>query len=166
MRLLAGSRQSQKLSLAMEVLCTTGRVQLRAQGYSMLPTLWPGDIVTIRADAFEDIQSGDIVLFHRWGRFFLHRVVRQEIGAEGTGLVTRGDAMSQCDPIVQGEEFLGRAVAARKPDATPIHLSKYPALRRALGWLMGSSDRLRSLALRWHGYSHGTEMSPVESLQG
>ena len=40
----------------------------------MLPTLWPGDLLTVQSRRAEDIEPGEIVLYMRGGRFFIHRV--------------------------------------------------------------------------------------------
>lgn len=78
------SRDQFKQSLAAEVLWTTGSLRLAAFGYSMLPTLWPGDLLTIQAQSFDQIQAADVVLFARVERFFIHRVLRRlEMGGHG-----------------------------------------------------------------------------------
>ena len=160
----AESRQELKVGLAIEVLRTSGRLELCPRGYSMLPTLWPGDTVTVQAYPFEQVEPGQVILYQRQGRLYLHRVIGRE--PDGAGLVTRGDAMSQCDAAVRREEFLGMAVAVRTPGEQARELGECSALRRAAGWLMGSSDRVRSLALRWRGRSVRHHASSLEALQG
>jgi phage repressor protein C with HTH and peptisase S24 domain len=66
-------REHSKHNLAVEVLQKTGVLRLTAFGYSMLPTLFPGDILTVKAELLPAIQTGDVVLFTRQGRFFIHR---------------------------------------------------------------------------------------------
>src|SRR5258708_23478477 len=47
----------------------------------MLPSIWPGDIACVsRVDAY---RPGDVVLFSRNGRLFVHRVVEMSGGRSG-----------------------------------------------------------------------------------
>ena len=50
-------------------------VRLRVYGESMLPSLWPGDVVEIESCSLEEVVSGEIVLAERDGR----------VGVEGRG---------------------------------------------------------------------------------
>ena len=86
----------QKQNLVAEVLRTSGKVRLAARGHSMLPTLWPGDVLTVETTTFEQLQIGDIVLYQRSERFFIHRLLRKTsaTGSDRPTLVTRGDSMS------------------------------------------------------------------------
>jgi hypothetical protein len=43
----------------------------------MLPTLWPGELLTIQAQSLDQVQPTEVVLFSREGRFCIHRVVRK-----------------------------------------------------------------------------------------
>ena len=49
-------------------------------------------------------RTGDVVLFSRKGRLFVHRVVEMSGGA----VVTRGDSMLDADPPVAVSDVLGR----------------------------------------------------------
>lgn len=73
----------------------------------MLPSIRPGDTVLIEHVNGNEISEGDIVLFGRDRRLFVHRVVKRNTHA---GLVTRGDAMRASDPLVQENELLGKVV--------------------------------------------------------
>jgi hypothetical protein len=71
----------------------------------MLPTLWPEDIIIVSPTDFSQITSGNIALFRRGNRFFVHRVlstdkVKKEI-------LSRGDAMPRTDPPFVSSELLG-----------------------------------------------------------
>ncbi len=52
-----------KCELAAQVLKDSGMLRLRASGSSMLPSVWPGDILTIRPQSFERWRPGDIALY-------------------------------------------------------------------------------------------------------
>jgi hypothetical protein len=82
-------------------------VRLRVHGESMLPTLWPGDVVEIASCSLEDVRPGAIVLALRDGRLFLHRLV----ATQPNGFVLRGDSMPGPDPLFPPEALLGRLVS-------------------------------------------------------
>jgi signal peptidase I len=161
----AQSREQHKHILATEVLRTSGTVRLKALGHSMLPTLWPGDLLTIAAQSIEGVQVGDVVLFMRENRFFIHRVLRKDTNGSVHTLVTRGDAMPEADDPVTAVELLGNVVSVAHNDQTVVvpHCSW---LRRRIGLMFAHRDRLRSLALRWHTWrSGGGKEKPDLSVQ-
>ena len=49
--------------LAEEVVRTHGEVRLRAFGTSMVPSILPGDLVSIRSASLQEIFPGEVVLF-------------------------------------------------------------------------------------------------------
>ena len=61
--------------LAGEVVRTFGEVRLRVFGTSMAPSILPGDLVSVQRAGLMEISPGDIVVFSREGRLFVHRVV-------------------------------------------------------------------------------------------
>lgn len=97
---------SVKRELAREQLLTSGTVQLRVLGWSMLPIIWPGDELVIERIASHDVVNGDIVLFAAGSRFVAHRVVNRSAGAPT--IQTQGDAIRQADAPVSHSELLGR----------------------------------------------------------
>jgi hypothetical protein len=76
-------------------------------GESMLPTLWPGDIVEIESCLLEDVRPGEIVLARRDHRLVLHRLVAPCTPA---GFLLRGDSVPAPDPQYSPEALLGRLV--------------------------------------------------------
>jgi len=97
-----------KCDLAGQVLRTFGTLSLQVTGSSMLPSLWPGDLLLIHRQDFGQISTGDIVLFARQGRLFAHRVV-SPAGKRGHQLlITQGDALREPDPPISSAELLGR----------------------------------------------------------
>jgi len=148
------SRDQQKHSLAAEVLRKSGHLRLAAMGQSMLPTLWPGDRLTVRAIQFDDVAAGDVVLFTREDRFFIHRVLRKCDSAGGSrrpSLVTRGDSMRAADAPVSPEELLGRVVSVSRDQTEEL-----PPLgsrwSRWVGLVLAHSDLLRRVVLRLHAW--------------
>jgi hypothetical protein len=145
------SRGQLKRNLAAEVLRTAGKFRLAAFGYSMLPTLWPGEILTIQAQTLEQVQPSEVVLFSREGRFFIHRVVRKVKTGPEARLITRGDALPAVDATVFPIEFLGKIVSVRRGDRD-IPVPACPAWRRFMGLALTYSVHLRSLGMRWHAW--------------
>jgi hypothetical protein len=142
------TRDQLKHNLAAEVLQTAGSFRLAAFGYSMLPTLWPGDLLTIQAQSFDQVEAPDIVLFRRDGRFFIHRILHKIDGSPDRRLITRGDALPEADLPVSPEELLGKIVRVRYGGRdVPVPACSHP--RRWLGLALTYSVPMRSLALRW-----------------
>jgi hypothetical protein len=143
------TRDQSKHNLAIEVLRQTGTLRLTAFGVSMLPTFFPGDVLHITAGSLTEIQEGDVVLFVRHGRFFIHRNLRRLQRGFETFLLTRGDGMPDPDDPVTAAELLGRIVSfERGTRRAPVPQCSW--LRRFVGLLLAYSGRLRSLALRWY----------------
>jgi signal peptidase I len=93
-----------KCELASEVICSFGKLRLQVTGWSMLPTVWPGDTLLLERAEISSVGEGDIVLFSREKRLFAHRVV----GSSNHGFLTRGDAMATPDIPVDKSAVLGR----------------------------------------------------------
>lgn len=73
--------------LVYDVGRSTGEVRLKVTGASMLPAVWPGDVVTVRHCGVAEFQPGQIILYRRAGKLTLHRVARvvgDQVIARGT----------------------------------------------------------------------------------
>ncbi len=131
--------------LAGEVVRTFGRVRVRVTGTSMIPAVWPGDVLVVERRAVEKIQRGEIAVAERAGRLVAHRVVSapasvgQKPAATNVGrpsvalgfspassavippVLTRGDSQQATDEPLHADELLGTVVliergrAAREP---------------------------------------------------
>ena len=97
-----------KCELAEKTLRLFGSLHLRVTGFSMLPSVWPGDLLLIRCQEMEQIYPGDIVLFACHGRLIAHRVVLKRDDPEGPSLITRGDALPLQDSAISPAELLGK----------------------------------------------------------
>jgi signal peptidase I len=104
----AADSHALKCELAREVLRTWGKVRLCVTGWSMLPTIWPGDTLLVERADHARVSKGDIVLFGRDHRLFAHRVVAKAGKSEAAWLITRGDGMLRPDPALDGSELLGK----------------------------------------------------------
>jgi hypothetical protein len=83
---------------------STGEVRLKVAGASMLPVLWPGDLVAVRRCDFSELRPGQIILHGREERLTLHRIAR----IADDQVITRGDSLRDYDPPVNPAEILGQ----------------------------------------------------------
>jgi hypothetical protein len=104
-----------KCELAAEVLRSFGTLRFVATGWSMLPSLWPGETLVVEGVGEGKHQDrvcvGDIVLVRRGGGLCAHRVVAVVGTSENPRWITQGDALPAPDnrPI-EPNELLGRVV--------------------------------------------------------
>jgi len=152
----AGERPC-KCDLAAEVLRRFGQLRLQVTGASMLPTIWPGDVVTIRSSSLNEVTRGDLVLFSRDRRFIVHRVAE----VLDNGLVTRGDSVLGPDLPVTPNELLGRVVSitgagrVRKP-------ARLAVAGRLVALVVRRSTLISNLLLRLHAaYRERRQTLPV-----
>jgi signal peptidase I len=127
-------RRTVKHDLAVEVLRSFGHARLPVKGSSMLPSLWPGDILAVRRENAESIRPGEVVVFLREGKLVAHRVVE---GATPL-LVTRGDRRTSPDAPVSAADVLGRVISIERG-----RRRKDPRLtlfRRFIAWALRRSE--------------------------
>jgi hypothetical protein len=148
MPMATGAREHLKLNLWVESLRCCGSVVLKAWGTSMLPSVWPSDLLTIQNVSTEEIVPGDIVLVLRNHRFFIHRLVEKRPGLHGHSWITKGDAMRHNDPPVTG--LLGRVTEIRRGNRSLAPRRRMSRVQSAMAWILGHSHRFRNLALRVH----------------
>jgi len=104
---LGSETHAAKCELAVEVLRTHGKLRLQVTGWSMFPAVRPGDTLVIDRISTFAVDEGDVVLFGRDRRLFVHQVVAK--ASHGSyGMLTRGDAMPKPDSPVDDNELLGR----------------------------------------------------------
>jgi signal peptidase I len=97
-----------KCELACESLVRSGSLRLKVNGWSMIPTIWPDDVLMISRISDEDIQIGRIALYRRNHRIFVHRVVVPQYSGDTERVLLRGDCMPQADPPVPVGDLLGK----------------------------------------------------------
>jgi len=120
-----------KCELAAEVLRSFGTLRFAATGWSMLPTLWPGDTLVVERVNHDQVQIGDVVLVGGEGRLRAHRVVSEAEDSGNRRWITRGDAMAAPDRLEMEHELLGRVsylIRAGRRVALPPRLSLVDAL--------------------------------------
>ena len=136
-----------KCEMAGEVLRSSGRLRLGVTGWSMLPSIWPGDTLELESAQADEVREGDIVLFGRDKRLFAHRVVKTDRNA----FVTRGDAMRCPDLPVDAGDLLGRVTGIMR-DGKRIEPSRNPRLSlRAIARIARFSDFGARVVVGIHG---------------
>lgn len=133
--------------LAAEVLEQNGTVRLRVSGQSMLPTLWPGDVLTIQSRELEEVEPGELVLYERGGRFFVHRLLSVVAGARY--FVTRGDCMVESDTLLSCEQFLGVITMISRGETVIVPSQTRSLLNRLLALLLSEIEPLQRLVVRF-----------------
>jgi hypothetical protein len=180
MKLPADGRGEIERELFLEVLRAFGEAKLAVTGTSMLPSVWPGDILEVRRASATEILAGEIALFERGGRLFAHRVVSrvvekvprvntavgepgvdgEDTGATGSRvlLVTRGDRLREADPPVEPEQVLGRVTGVLRGNSSVVPKApRMPSLSgltrwvRIASWALSRSDLATRLLVRLHG---------------
>ena len=141
-----------RCSLAAEALRSWGVLKVRARGVSMLPTLWPGDVLTVRSVRPEQLEPGEIVLYMRQDRFFIHRIVSKNLTQDEGRLVTRGDSMSENDPPIERSELLGKIIEVRRSGSVFLPTREVSTFRRILAWLFCHWSLFRRVWLRLGPY--------------
>jgi signal peptidase I len=139
--------------LASEILRSSGSLRLGVTGWSMLPTLWPGDTLLIEPAGRETIQPGDIVLFARDRRFFVHRVMAKSQSDEK--LQIRGDAMPAMDPPVSSRELLGRVVSIVRNGKKIEPSRERSATSRSVAALLRNSPAAARVTVAMHELVQG-----------
>jgi signal peptidase I len=144
------TRAEAHLDLAAEVLKRFGELRLVARGSSMVPSIYPGDLVTVRSAPVAEARHGDIVLYFRDGRFWIHRLMRKWRDGSHLFFATRGDALPQEDPSVAESQVLGFVASVVRYGA-PVDLARLNRARNLiLGWAVRHSTAVTRALLRRH----------------
>jgi signal peptidase I len=134
----ATSRDSLGCELAAEVLRSTGRLRLRAVGGSMMPAIWPGDILSVCSHDAAEGHPGDIVVFRRAGRLVTHRLVERTVCRDRIQWATRRDRVHRNDAPVSNHELLGRVTAIARGGRRVNPRLTLP--KRVAAWILRRSD--------------------------
>ncbi len=133
-------------SLVEDLLRNARKVRIRVQGSSMIPAIWPGDILEVEPANAASMREGSIAVFSREGRLFAHRVVR----AGATNLTTRGDSLSRCDAPVTRSELLGRVTTVMRGGRRVLLEHAPEGTSRIVLSVIRSSNLLRRLVVGMH----------------
>jgi signal peptidase I len=146
-------RQAESLTdlafgLTEEVVSKFGSVRLRLMGTSMVPSILPGDLVTIQHVSFEEISPGEVILFSREGGFGVHRVVAKAGSPQEPCLITRGDRLRHNDPLLPSSALLGRVECIERHGRRFQSATRLNIWERLIAPLLRFSDRATYLYLR------------------
>ncbi len=97
-----------KCELAAEVLRSFGSLRFAATGWSMLPSIWPGETLVVERVDSDQVRVGDVVLVEREGGLRAHRVIDIAGDPEHRQWTTQGDALPVPDRVVAQNELLGQ----------------------------------------------------------
>ncbi len=142
--------ETHKIKLGEDILRSGGSIRLRVLGTSMLPSVWPEDIVSVEGRAVGAVACGDIVLYEADNSFFVHRAVGKSGDKNQVQWITRGDSMPQADPAVPESHVLGRISSISRGGRIIIPKRRLKLLMRIAGWALCHTAPLRSMALRLH----------------
>jgi len=140
---------SVKCDLAGEVLRSSGRLRLRVTGWSMLPTVMPGDTLIVERVSGE-VSRGEIVLFSRNQRLFAHRVVSTPVDGPGL-IITQGDGMPHPDPPVAASELLGKVSRIVRNERCLEPSPKLGVPSRAVAEIVRRSHSAAQIVVGVHG---------------
>ena len=105
-------RRAMCCELVDEVARTSGQVRLKVTGTSMLPAIWPGDLITVQHCNTAELRLGQIVLYRQEGKLTAHRIH----GISPSHVITQGDSVPTCDPPVGAHEIVGQVVSIFRGD--------------------------------------------------
>jgi len=142
--------------LAAEVLRSTGRLRLQVNGTSMIPAIWPGDILSVRSHTAAQPLPGEIVVFRCDGRLVTHRVVKRIAGPDGFEWITRGDRVCRDDAAVLSDDILGCVAAIER--GTRQFAPRQTIAGRVAAWILSRSDLATGALLRIRGWVWGLEV--------
>ena len=153
----ADLRDAVKRNLVADVARSFGQVRLQVTGCSMLPAVWPGDILTVSRCSGAELCAGQIVLCFRDGALVAHRLVRKS----GSQFITRGDSLYNFDRPFREDEILGRVVTivrdGRQVDPKPAWW------HGAVRFILRRSELCVRLLLRWKRLVESRRRLPAEA---
>lgn len=153
-------RPSAPVNAISEKVRKNGSACFRVLGESMFPWIRSGDYVFVRRLEFEGISVGQVVLFERGNRLFVHRVLRRVRPADDASgcstLITKGDALDGADAPVSQSEFLGRITRIHRrqrhidfESLGSVLFGRFLAFASPLSVLLYAPMRLVRQALFW-----------------
>jgi signal peptidase I len=137
-----------KCELAAESLRLSGSLRIKVSGWSMLPTIWPGDTLVLSTAQPSDIVPGDVALFQRDGNFFVHRVLEKNDCRNE--ILSQGDAMPEPDAPFASRQLLGkvRFILCGGKQIEPDR--RLNVAQRALSGLLQRSEHAARIAVKAH----------------
>jgi signal peptidase I len=102
--------------IILSVLESGNSVELPATGFSMFPSLRPGDMVIVNPIKTGDLpESGNIVVFKTNNGLVMHRLVETAEDNRGEQIfITRGDCMKENDNPLHFKQIIGVAAKYKR----------------------------------------------------
>jgi hypothetical protein len=150
------SRDRIACELVAESLRAGHDVQVRVAGSSMVPALWPGDALIVRAVSPVELSRGDLLLFARDGKLCTHRLIAELDDSGARRLITRGDTSLKCDPPMSSDQILGSVVSVSRDGHEVPVLSSRRAKMLSFG--IRHSAFLRRVILKVHALRRRSEL--------
>jgi signal peptidase I len=154
-----------KCELTTEVLRSFGTLHFPAIGWSMLPTIWPGDTLVVEHVIHDRVRVGDVVVVGRQGKLCAHRVISSAGDSQNPQWITQGDALPVPDRPVAKDELLGRIsylIRAGRLIAVPAELNGVKGLTASI--VRRSVPAARALVYLHRMVHISTKSAPEESL--
>jgi hypothetical protein len=139
------SRDRIACELVAESLRAGHDVQVRVAGSSMVPALWPGDALIVRAVSPTELSRGDLLLFARDGRLCTHRLIAK-----------LDDTSLKCDPPMSSDQILGSVVSVSRDGRDVPVVSSRRAKMLSFG--IRHSGFLRRVILKVHALRRRSEL--------
>lgn len=142
--------------LAGEVVRKFGRVRIRVTGTSMIPAVWPGDVVVVERREVAGMGRGEIAVALREEGLVAHRVVSagdstdEKCDGAAKNLITRGDALLRPDAPLREEELLGAVIAIERGHGTIEPQRELGFAGQLLAALAQRSNFAANLLVRLH----------------
>ena len=97
--------------LGFSLLAEGTMLKIKADGYSMYPSIKPGTTIFIEAfKEYFNLAPGQIIALKRESGFVVHRLIRKETGGDKILYYTRGDSCKYEDKPVTGDQIAGKVI--------------------------------------------------------
>ena len=131
-------------------LLAEGKIlKIKADGYSMYPTIKPGSVIYIdRMDTGIEPAPGEIIAWKKEAGFVVHRLIRIVKNDGETLFITRGDSCLAEDQAFNSEQLAGKVInvesVSGKMIPESVYSNKRPHYRinRFKVWLLFKSRKL------------------------
>jgi len=101
-------------------------IKLRADGFSMYPSIRPGSVICIEpVEQPATLHRGEIIAWKRDSGFVAHRLVRTFDKENRIHFVTRGDCNLREDKPFTADMIAGKVIKAEYPEGNPLTLKSY-----------------------------------------
>jgi signal peptidase I len=101
-------------------------IKLRADGFSMYPSIRPGSVICIEpVEKPAYLHRGEIIAWKRDSGFVAHRLVRKFDKEGQAHFVTRGDCNLHEDKPFTADIIAGKVIRVEFPEGHPLTLKSY-----------------------------------------